>query len=130
MRRKISLILTLAAWLVATGSQWDALQTFAWGRMIVENSREMTVAQAVTKTFSAETMCSICEVVAEAKQEESRRSGVPDAKVPGKIPLVCAPPALVVAAPVTACVGLMGPAATPTSADRSPPPVRPPRTLV
>ena len=47
MRRKFSLVLTLAAWLLATGSQWDLAQTFAWGRMIVTYSQTMSVAQAV-----------------------------------------------------------------------------------
>jgi hypothetical protein len=51
MRRKFSLILTLAAWLLATGSHWDLVQTFGWGRMIATYSQSMSFAQAVKKNL-------------------------------------------------------------------------------
>lgn len=129
MRHKISLVLTLAAWLLATGSQWDFVQTFAWGRMIVDYSHDMTVAQAVTKTFSPQTMCSLCHAVADAKQKESNNAGVPNAKTPGKILLPSAPRALVLASPASSCAGLIAPEPAPTSADRPTPPSPPPRAL-
>ena len=34
IRRQLSLILTLIAWLFATGSHWDLVQAFGWGRMV------------------------------------------------------------------------------------------------
>ena len=44
MRRQVSIVLVLAAWLLATGSQWDLAQTFAWGRMITTYSASMPLA--------------------------------------------------------------------------------------
>ena len=129
MRQKFSLILTLVAWLLATGSHWDAVQTFAWGRMIADYSREMTLAQAITKTFSPQTMCPLCHAVADAKQQESGNAAVPGAKTPGKIILVCAPRAFVFSSPAPSYVGLIASALAPSSADRSPPPGPPPRAL-
>lgn len=69
---------------VATGAQWDLLQTFAWGRMMVNYSREMPLSQAVTKTFDGE-MCGICRVVANAQKQEQSRSNLPETKIESKI---------------------------------------------
>ncbi len=93
MRHKLSLVLTLAAWLLATGSHWDVVQTFAWGRMIATYSQTMSLTQAVEKTFSAGATCGVCEVVATAKSQDSANPALPTA--PGKslekIHLVFAP---------------------------------------
>jgi len=89
MRRRLSIISLLFAWLLATGSQWDLVQTFAWGKMIVTYSQSMPLTEAVRLTFTPDNMCGICEAVSEAKQQQS------DATLPGessgksgKIPLV------------------------------------------
>ncbi len=55
MRRRLSLLTLLTAWLLATGSQWDMVQTLGWGRMIVRYSQTMTLAQAVRLTFTPTT---------------------------------------------------------------------------
>ncbi len=128
MRRKLSLITMLAAWLLATGSHWDLVQTFAWGRMLANYSQTMPLAQAVKLTFTPDNLCGLCESVSEAKQQQ-------DAALPsdgtgfGKIPLVCQP--------VPALFGVSSPAETwalcdlaPTVRERHPPPVPPPQTLV
>jgi hypothetical protein len=129
MRRKISLVLTLAAWLLATGSQWDLAQTFAWARMIASYSRTMSVADAVRKTFDGE-MCAICDAVQDARQQQDA-NGVPEngSRLTGKIVFVGAPSALVFGASATRCVGLAPSVAAPPSADRSAPPSPPPRAL-
>jgi hypothetical protein len=126
MRHRISLVLTLAAWLLATGSQWDLAQTFAWSRMFATYSRTMCVTEAVQKTFDGE-MCPICAAVQEARQQQDT-GGVPEdgSRLSGKIVFVSAPGALVFAA-ATRCVGLAPAAALPLSADRSAPPSPPPR---
>jgi hypothetical protein len=100
MRRQLSLILTLSAWLLATGSHWDLVQTFGWGRMIATYSQSMSFTQAVKKTFSAGTTCGVCDAVTTAKQHDADAS-VPTApgKSFGKIHLVFAPdstPALLI----------------------------------
>ena len=131
MRRKFSLILTLAAWLLATGSHWDLVQTFGWGRMIATYSQTMSFTQAVQKTFSAGATCGVCDAVATAKQQDATDASAPTApgKSFGKIHLVFAPdstPALLIL-PV---VFLWSPSdQTVPSATRAAPPLPPPRAL-
>ncbi len=131
MRRQLSLILTLTAWLLATGSHWDLVQTFAWGRMIANYSETMTFSEAVAKTFTPDGMCAICHAVADAKQKESAADsttpGSPGKSL-GKILLVFAPadaPLIVASA-----IFRWSPSdpLIPT-ADRAAPPLPPPRAL-
>ena len=128
MRRKLSLITMLTAWLLATGSHWDLVQTFAWGRMIANYSQSMSLAQAVKLTFTPDNLCGVCESVSEAKQHQD--SALPsDAKPAGKILMVFQPqPVFFATLPV---IGKWTPPVTnPVMRDRSPPPVPPPRELV
>jgi len=53
MRRQLSLILTLTAWLLATGSHWDLVQTFALGRMFASYAQSMSFTQAAQKNVFA-----------------------------------------------------------------------------
>jgi hypothetical protein len=129
MRQKISVILVLAAWLLATGSQWDVAQTFAWGRMVATNSRSMSLGQAVQKTFSGE-MCSLCLAVQQAKQQQDAdQAKSPGGKLPGKVLLIGVPGTLVYLSPAPLCAGLTSAVPAPLSAGRSAPPSPPPRVL-
>jgi hypothetical protein len=65
--RRLSALLLLSAWLLASGAQWDLLQSFAWGRMIANYSRTMPVAEAVRLTFTPDNLCGMCSFVAVAK---------------------------------------------------------------
>jgi len=125
MRRRLSLILTLAAWLLATGSHWDLVQTFAWGRMIASYSQTVPLAQAIRLTFTPENMCGVCTVVATAKQQQTD-DAIPGGKLDGKVLLVFAPvPAPVVAAPAFSS-SIFDRSAVPLP-ERAAPPVPPPR---
>jgi hypothetical protein len=85
VRNRIQVILVLAAWFLATGSQWDFAQLFAWGRMFAGYSQEMSVGAAVQKTFSGET-CAICRAVQKAKRtQEQNGAKTPAAKFAGKL---------------------------------------------
>jgi len=128
MRRQLSLILTLAAWLLATGSHWDLVQTFGWGRMIVTYSRTMPLVRAVQKTFSGEAMCGVCELVQGAKQRQDDGAQVPGTKAPEKIFLVSAPAALVFAAPAPVGAGVVPGVPALSSAELAAPPLPPPRS--
>ena len=129
MHHKLSLLLTLAAWLLATGSQWDLAQTFAWGRMFVTYSRTMSVAQALQKTFDGE-MCAICDAVQDAKQGQSPDgTTAPDNRLTAKMIFVGAPAAPFLTRPAVLCTGLAPDLSAPLSADRSAPPSPPPRVL-
>ena len=128
MRRRLSLILTLTAWLLATGSQWDLVQTFAWGRMIATYSQSMSLAQAVKKTFAADAMCGVCHAVADAKQQQDAADApAPGEKMPAKIFLASAPAALVFVSPAPLRAGLVATVPALASADRAAPPLPPPR---
>jgi len=70
VRHKASLILTLFAWLFATGSHWDLVQTFAWGKMFATYAKTMSYADAAKLTFTADNLCSICEIVKDATQTD------------------------------------------------------------
>jgi len=128
MRRKLSLVLTLAAWLLATGSQWDLAQSFAWSRMIVTYSHSMSLTQAVQKTFDGE-MCAICAAVQDARQQESAATPAPGSRLTAKIILVCVPRPARLFHPVTFCAGLAPAVSAPLSTERSAPPSPPPRVL-
>jgi hypothetical protein len=128
MRRKLSLITMLTAWLLATGSHWDLVQTFAWGRMIANYSQTMSLEQAIKLTFTPDNLCGVCESVSEAKQQQD--TTLPsDAKSMGKILMVFqAQPVFFTELPM---MEKWTPGETsPLLRDRSPPPVPPPRELV
>lgn len=79
MPRKLALIFTLTAWLLATGTQWDAIQTIAWARMFIENVQSMPVDEALTRTFSPEGRCFLCNAVSAAKNEpDEHGSPIPE----------------------------------------------------
>src|SRR5690606_17934753 len=125
----LPLITLLFAWLLATGSHWDLVQTFAWGRMIATYSQSMSIAQAVKLTFTPDNLCGVCESVSEAKQQQQHPAAPSDGKAFGKILLVHQP------SPVFVAVAPDGPVwgrrdFTPADSDRHPPPTRPPRELV
>ena len=130
MLRRFSLVLTLAAWLLATGSQWDLVQVFGWGRMIATYSRTMPMRAAVRQTFSGETLCGVCQAVQAAKQQQDANGAkVPGSKAPEKIFVMNPARVRVFATPAALCVGHASGDPAPVSADRSAPPGPPPRRL-
>jgi len=98
--RKLQLICLLSAWLVATGSPWDVVQVFAWGRMFTGYVRQMSLTAAFGQTFKPDNMCSLCRAVKAAKQRQDQSPAAGDKDELGKILLVFEPvPQLVVARP-------------------------------
>jgi hypothetical protein len=130
MRRQLSLILTLTAWLFATGSHWDVVQAYGWGRMIVTYSQSMPLLRAVEKTFSGDKLCGVCEVVQGGKQQQDAAgTKAPGTKAPEKIVFVGTSNVLVYASPAPLCVGRVTAVSALLSADRTAPPLPPPRSL-
>ncbi len=126
MRQRLSLLFTLAAWLLATGSQWDLVQTFAWGRMFVTNAQTLPLFEAARLTFSPEGRCELCHAVAEAKQQQEDSATIPGGKADAKILLTFEPaPSPVVAAPEFSPWSLSDPLVP--AMTRAAPPVPPPR---
>ncbi len=91
MSAKLSLILTLFAWLFATGSHWDLVQTFAWGKMFATYSQSMSYMDAAKLTFSADNLCGVCKIVAEATQDDTDRENSAGKSGTQKIQLNFAP---------------------------------------
>lgn len=79
MRRSLQIFTILGSWLLATGMQWDALQIIAWGRMLAENSQEMTFAEAVDETFFGEA-CALCRTADEGRRQEQQSSDLASAR--------------------------------------------------
>jgi hypothetical protein len=127
MRQRFQLPALLLAWFIATGGQWDLVQTFAWGRMFANYSRIMSVESALRLTFRPDNLCSVCKLVRAAKQQQEQ-SPAAAAKAVGKILLVFEPvPAVVVAAlPIEPWTVE---AKTMRSAERGAPPIPPPRSF-
>jgi hypothetical protein len=128
MRRRLSLITLLTAWLLASGSQWDLVQALGWGRMILRYSQSMPVAQAVRLTFTPDNLCGVCESVSRAKQQApATLPHNPDSL--GKFILVFQP-ATAVYAPLPVTAKLPPGEASPQGQGRAQPPVPPPRAAV
>jgi hypothetical protein len=103
MRHKLSLILTLSAWFFATGSHWDIVQAFAWGKMFTTYSQSMSYADAVKLTFATDNLCDVCELVADAEQSSADGENAPGKSGVREIQLnFTAVPQIVIAAPDSA----------------------------
>ncbi len=120
MRRNLSLLLTLSAWLLATGSHWDLVQTFAWGRMIAAYSQSMPLSEAIKRTFTAENLCGVCEVVNDAKQGQDA-TGAGAGKLDAKVPLAFAAAPIVVMPAPEPGLWLLADALPPRAPSRVPP---------
>lgn len=133
MRRRLPLILTLVAWLFATGAHWDVAQTFAWGHMLVVNAKEMPLALAVKKTFSPEGRCPLCKVIAAGRAQQAQEAAgasVPDGKILSEQPLVSAPEEQLLFPPALFRWGVFRNKDLFASAERAAPPLSPPRARV
>jgi hypothetical protein len=64
--------LLIALLLAACGAHWGALQSVAWTRMLADNLRTVSFAEAVVRTFDGQHPCSICKVIASAKRSEKK----------------------------------------------------------
>lgn len=77
--RRLSALFVLCAWLFSSGAQWDLVQGFAWGRMIANYSRTMPLSEAIRMTFKADTLCGVCEFVADGKTRADADGSAPEA---------------------------------------------------
>jgi hypothetical protein len=127
VRARFQIGIVLFAWFIATGAQWDLVQTFAWGRMIAGYSRTMSIADSIRLTFKPDNLCSLCRIVKTAKQQQSGESGAPGSAAVTKAPLIfqSATP-VVIAAPACAPWWNANPVAP--GIGRTPPPNPPPRS--
>jgi len=69
--RRLGLILTVLAVFALGGGHWAVFQGIAWAGMLMEYSKEASVAVAVQKTFSGEAPCGMCKTIAEKRSKEN-----------------------------------------------------------
>lgn len=63
----------LVAVVAMLGGHWLALQSVAWGRMLVDFSHQTSFATALARTFSGRYPCSLCLKVRQGWHEEQQR---------------------------------------------------------
>ena len=122
---RFKVIAILTAWFLASGSQWDAVQVFAWARMFGENVRQLPLGEAVARTFSPEARCTLCAAVTEGtQQQQCETTLIP--KFEDRSLSICEPtPQLLFAA--LDVVGWLENRTRPAGLARERPPVPPPR---
>ena len=54
------------------GGHWAVLQTVAWTGMVIEYSKDSSLAAAQNKTFSGKAPCKMCKTIETGKEKESR----------------------------------------------------------
>lgn len=129
MRQRFAIFSLLIAWLLATGSQWDLVQTFAWGRMFLGYAKTMSLLDAAKETFDPEKPCALCCAVRKAKQQQNNSSLPPETKLREKLLLVFQPsPSVVFLSLETNSWSLSD--LLPLSAERAAPPNPPPRGML
>jgi hypothetical protein len=96
VRHRFAIFSLLAAWLLATGSQWDVVQVIAWGRMFTGYVSTMSVGRALEETFDADKPCALCCAVSKAKEQEKQQLP-PEIRLREKLLLIFQPTAEFVA---------------------------------
>lgn len=96
MRRGFAIICLSFAWFCANGALWDAVQAFAWVKMVREYSQFMPLARAIKITFDGSAPCDICNLVTEAKQQAPEEDAL---RNPDRVLLACVVPGPIVLSP-------------------------------
>lgn len=100
MRRKLSVLCLLVAWLCANGVTWNVVQVVAWVKMYHDYAQLMPAAQALQLTLSGEAPCDLCHFAATAKDTADQQ--LPHDVLGGgadKFVLACQVPAPVILLP-------------------------------
>ena len=127
VRQRVSLILALFAWLLATGSHLDVVQTVGWARMFASYAKTMPLTEAARLTFVSNNFCEVCTFVQTSKQaRDGQAAPVPAGTSSTKVILAFQPsPVFVLSAPPVAPWRAEDQIAD--GARRSAPPTPPPR---
>jgi len=89
MRRPVSVVCLLLAWLCATGGLLDVAQVVAWTRMFATYVRTMPVGEAVSRTFDPEEPCALCLAVQKARDASRKQTPAPPLSVAKQLVLIC-----------------------------------------
>ena len=125
MPRPFRILGTALVAVFLTGGQWAMLQSVAWTNMFADYIRELSLTEALEKTFDGEDPCPMCCAVKKAREKEKQQG---DKAVMEGSKFACALP-LRMDAPRHAPgrgLRLHGPVLLEHGFTRAPPPVPPP----
>jgi hypothetical protein len=74
MFRGLGSILAALALVAITGGHWLVFQSVAWGQMLRDYSRDASVTEAISKTFSGDYPCSMCHKITETRSKEDTQN--------------------------------------------------------
>jgi hypothetical protein len=67
---------SLLAMSAVCGGHWMVLQSVAWTRMLIVNSRSDTLPVALSKTFDGKHPCKMCHEIREGREAERHESSI------------------------------------------------------
>jgi hypothetical protein len=70
--RVVGMPLICLALFALAGGHWAVLQAIAWAQMLREYSKNAPITEAIAKTFSGQSPCSMCTKISEERQKEER----------------------------------------------------------
>ena len=73
MPRAVRILVTVLVAVFLTGGQWAMLQSVAWSGMFVNYIRDLSLADALEKTFDGEDPCPMCCAVKKGREQEKQQ---------------------------------------------------------
>jgi hypothetical protein len=70
--RIVGLPLMCMAFFSLAGGHWLVLQTVAWAQMLRDYSKNAPIAEAIQRTFSGASPCTMCKMIVEEQQKEDK----------------------------------------------------------
>jgi hypothetical protein len=58
------------------GGHWAVLQTIAWAQMLRDYSKNVTIAEAIVRTFSGGSPCGMCTKITTERQKEEKAPAI------------------------------------------------------
>lgn len=58
---------------VTVGGQWALLQSIAWTGMLIDYSRNVSMSDAICKTFDGKHPCCLCKAIATGRKSEQKK---------------------------------------------------------
>ena len=128
--KRFCAVFCLLAMFFAGGGHWLVLQSVAWGRMLVDYSRNASLSTAIEQTFDGEHPCPMCTQIKKGRTAEQQSEQKSPWASPTKAPEPMCLPAIV-GVPPAKFVRLphLGEAAVDLASWREPPPTPPPRNV-
>lgn len=94
MKKPLSIVSLLIAWLCAQGVLWDVVQVAAWGKMFHGYVQTESVRDSLRLTFDPDLPCGLCEMVRVAKETPDSNLPFPEEMERGDTRLILALPSI------------------------------------